>query len=213
MLISLHKQATTTPKIRAAIQASDEPTWVVAKRYGISEQTVWKWRNRDSVHDRVADKFIQDQDWKCAKINDETIEFENWYPQQTESKGRHYRWNGKSSTAKTAVRDRLRDAPLLSISVRCLLGQCLGSVLTAVAVNGRQANYREVPDNDLTEILVDLSNANHSNRLLITVFLEERRRPVNLNLNTDTRSLGFNLPSVSWISLKEHEGIDSDSNP
>jgi transposase-like protein len=52
MLISLHKQATTTPKIRAAIQASADPAWVVAERYGISEQTVWKWRKRDSVHDR-----------------------------------------------------------------------------------------------------------------------------------------------------------------
>ncbi len=31
MLISLHKQATTTPKIRAAIQASDEPAWKVAE--------------------------------------------------------------------------------------------------------------------------------------------------------------------------------------
>lgn len=51
MLISLHKQATTTPKIRAAIQASDEPAWMVAERYGISEQTVWKWRKRDGVHD------------------------------------------------------------------------------------------------------------------------------------------------------------------
>ena len=52
MLISLHKQATTTPNIRAAIQASDEPAWLVAERYGISEQTVWKWRKRDSVLDR-----------------------------------------------------------------------------------------------------------------------------------------------------------------
>jgi hypothetical protein len=42
MLISLHKQATTTPKIWAAIQASTEPAWQVAARYGISEQTVWK---------------------------------------------------------------------------------------------------------------------------------------------------------------------------
>src|SRR6056300_59442 len=51
MLISLHKQATTTPKIRAAIQASADPAWMVAERYGISEQTVWKRRKRDSVHD------------------------------------------------------------------------------------------------------------------------------------------------------------------
>jgi len=52
VLISLHEQATTTPKIRAAIQASDDPAWLVAERYGISEQTVWKWRKRDSVQDR-----------------------------------------------------------------------------------------------------------------------------------------------------------------
>jgi hypothetical protein len=32
MLISLHKQATTTPTVRAAIQASDEPAWKVAER-------------------------------------------------------------------------------------------------------------------------------------------------------------------------------------
>lgn len=51
MLISLPKQATTTPKIRAAIQASDETAWVLAERYGISEQTIWKWRDRDSIHD------------------------------------------------------------------------------------------------------------------------------------------------------------------
>ncbi len=44
MLISLHKQATTTPKVRAAIRASDEPAWVLAGRHGVSEQTVWKWR-------------------------------------------------------------------------------------------------------------------------------------------------------------------------
>ena len=52
MLISLHKQATTTPKVRAAIQASTEPAWMLAERHGISEQTVWKWRKRDGVHDR-----------------------------------------------------------------------------------------------------------------------------------------------------------------
>ena len=51
MLISLHKQATTTPKVRAAIRASDEPAWVLSERHGVSEQTVWKWRKRDGVHD------------------------------------------------------------------------------------------------------------------------------------------------------------------
>jgi hypothetical protein len=52
MLINLHSQATTTPKVRAEIQASDEPAWVLAEQYGTTEQTVWKWRKRDSVNDR-----------------------------------------------------------------------------------------------------------------------------------------------------------------
>ena len=41
MQIRLHKQATTTPKVRAAIQASDEPARVLAQRHGTTEQTVW----------------------------------------------------------------------------------------------------------------------------------------------------------------------------
>ena len=52
MLVRLHSQATTTPKIRTAIQASDDPAWALAERHGTTEQTVWKWRKRDSVHDR-----------------------------------------------------------------------------------------------------------------------------------------------------------------
>ena len=52
MLVRLHSQATTTPKIRAAIKASADPAWMVGERYGISEQTVLKWRQRDSVEDR-----------------------------------------------------------------------------------------------------------------------------------------------------------------
>ena len=52
MHIRLHEEATTTPKMRAAFQASDEPAWALAERYGTTEQTVWKWRKRDSVEDR-----------------------------------------------------------------------------------------------------------------------------------------------------------------
>ncbi len=52
MLIHLYKQATTTPKIRAATQASDEPASVLAERFGTTEQTVYKWKCRVSVHDR-----------------------------------------------------------------------------------------------------------------------------------------------------------------
>ena len=53
MLIHLHSQATTTPKIRTAIQRSDEAGTVLAERFGVTPQTVYKWRNRDSI-ERIA---------------------------------------------------------------------------------------------------------------------------------------------------------------
>ena len=40
------------PNTRAEIQVSDAPSRVLARRYGTTEQTVWKWRKRDSVNDR-----------------------------------------------------------------------------------------------------------------------------------------------------------------
>jgi transposase InsO family protein/transposase-like protein len=52
MLIHLHSQAKTTPKVRAAIQESDEAGTVLAARFGVTAQTIYKWRKRDSVEDR-----------------------------------------------------------------------------------------------------------------------------------------------------------------
>ena len=52
MQISLHKNARTTPAVRAQIAASDESARVLALRHGITEQTVYKWKKRDSVQDR-----------------------------------------------------------------------------------------------------------------------------------------------------------------
>jgi len=52
MLIHLHSQATTTPKVRTAVQASAEPASVLTERLGTTEQTVCKWRHRNTVHDR-----------------------------------------------------------------------------------------------------------------------------------------------------------------
>jgi transposase-like protein len=58
MLVHLHKHATTTPKIRAAIQTSAEAAPVLAERFGIAEQTVYKWRKRDSVEDRSQTPYL-----------------------------------------------------------------------------------------------------------------------------------------------------------
>ena len=45
-MVQIHPQARTTPAVRAEIARSAEPASVVAKRYGISDETVRKWRKR-----------------------------------------------------------------------------------------------------------------------------------------------------------------------
>lgn len=52
MMIALHKQARTTPAVRAEIAASKEPAVVLAKRYNIALATVYKWQSRTEFHDR-----------------------------------------------------------------------------------------------------------------------------------------------------------------
>lgn len=54
MMISLHKNATTTPGIRQRLSGSNEPASVLALRYGVSEETARKWKRRDSVQDLSA---------------------------------------------------------------------------------------------------------------------------------------------------------------
>ncbi|KQO16114.1 hypothetical protein ASF11_07750 [Acidovorax sp. Leaf76] len=52
MLIALHKNARTKPAVRAEIAASNETASVLAQRFGITEQTVYKWKNREVFGDR-----------------------------------------------------------------------------------------------------------------------------------------------------------------
>ena len=47
----LHGSARTTPRVRAELQASQEKTSVLARRYGLSRTTVTKWRERTSTSD------------------------------------------------------------------------------------------------------------------------------------------------------------------
>lgn len=47
----LHGRATTTEAVRRTIQNSQESLRTLAKRYGINQKTVAKWRNRTSVAD------------------------------------------------------------------------------------------------------------------------------------------------------------------
>jgi len=52
MMLSLHKNATTTPAIRAKIAASEEPAAILAARYGVTLDTIYRWRGRVSFEDR-----------------------------------------------------------------------------------------------------------------------------------------------------------------
>ena len=47
----LHGSATTTEAVRRAIQHSQESLRVLAKRYGINQKTVAKWKKRSCVAD------------------------------------------------------------------------------------------------------------------------------------------------------------------
>jgi transposase InsO family protein len=52
MSLRIHPNARTTPRTRAEIQASGEAVAVLARRYGVSETTVRRWRARTSQEDR-----------------------------------------------------------------------------------------------------------------------------------------------------------------
>ena len=52
MMIALHKNARTTPAVRAQIAASGEAASSLAARFGITEATVYKWKQRKVFQDR-----------------------------------------------------------------------------------------------------------------------------------------------------------------
>lgn len=53
MMLALHKNARTTPAVRAEIAASgDLSARELSQRYGVTEATIYKWKSRDSVADR-----------------------------------------------------------------------------------------------------------------------------------------------------------------
>ncbi len=53
-MLAIHPNARTTPAVRAEIACSREPTGVLAQRYGVSPETIRKWRKRgaDACQDR-----------------------------------------------------------------------------------------------------------------------------------------------------------------
>ena len=52
MAAGLHGSARTTPRVRAELEASQEPTRVLAARYKLNPKTVAKWRQRTTTADQ-----------------------------------------------------------------------------------------------------------------------------------------------------------------
>jgi transposase len=46
---TIHPKARTTPAVRAEIARSREPTGILAQRYGVSTETIRKWRKRGAA--------------------------------------------------------------------------------------------------------------------------------------------------------------------
>ena len=49
-MLQIHPNARTTPAVRAEIARSGEATGVLARRFGVSTETVRKWRKRGPGH-------------------------------------------------------------------------------------------------------------------------------------------------------------------
>jgi transposase-like protein len=45
-MLQIHPNARTTPAVRSEIARSVEPSGVLARRYGVSTETIRKWRKR-----------------------------------------------------------------------------------------------------------------------------------------------------------------------
>jgi hypothetical protein len=125
-----HGSATTSPRVRRAIQASEETNTVLARRYGVDRKTVAKWRARESTSDeRMGPKNPRSS---VLTLEDEVIILA-------------YRWRTRLSLDDSLVRLR-RFIPHLSRSAlyRCLRRHGLSKIgrtakcspLTSAALRG-----------------------------------------------------------------------------
>ena len=66
-MLSIHPNARTTPAVRAEIARSAEPTGELAKRYGVSTETVRKWRKRGPAECRDRSSRPHKLPWKASE--------------------------------------------------------------------------------------------------------------------------------------------------
>src|SRR5690349_21439304 len=67
LMLSIHPNARTTPAVRAEIARSGEPTGVLAGRYGVSTETVRKWRKRGAADCRDRSSRPRKLPWKASE--------------------------------------------------------------------------------------------------------------------------------------------------
>ena len=66
-MLHIHPNARTTPVTRAEIARSTEPSGVLAKRYGVSSETVRKWRGRGASDCRDRSARPHKLPWKASE--------------------------------------------------------------------------------------------------------------------------------------------------
>src|SRR5690349_7671540 len=66
-MLSIHPDARTTPVVRAEIARSAEPTGELAKRYGVSTETVREWRKRGPAECRDRSSRPRELPWKAGE--------------------------------------------------------------------------------------------------------------------------------------------------
>jgi transposase InsO family protein len=66
-MLSIHPNARTTPAVRAEIARSSEPTSALAERYGVSTETIRKWRKRGVTDRRDHSSRPHKLPWKASE--------------------------------------------------------------------------------------------------------------------------------------------------
>jgi transposase InsO family protein len=72
-MLQIHPNARTTPVTRAEIARSGEPTGVLARRYGVSTETIRKWRKRGASDCRDRSARPHTLPWKATNEERATV--------------------------------------------------------------------------------------------------------------------------------------------
>src|SRR5918993_413248 len=67
LMLAIHPDARTTPAARAEIARSGEPTGALARRFGVSTETVREWRKRGAADCRDRSSRPREPPWKASE--------------------------------------------------------------------------------------------------------------------------------------------------